>query len=138
MKHSFLSISHSRNKGSVKSMAMEYDAANTDTISPSAPHSVVRTRAGESAKGSDLDLTTGKCMTCDSMVRWPKELTVFRCSVCATVNDLTPIGRSENPESCYSEQSTRGSTPSQRCSSSFRGRTPCDQSLTALNIIHYV
>ncbi|RDL40376.1 putative ubiquitin-protein ligase E3A [Venustampulla echinocandica] len=39
----------------------------------------------------DRDLTTGKCMTCDSLVRWPKELKVFRCTVCLTINDLKPI-----------------------------------------------
>lgn len=39
----------------------------------------------------DRDLVTGKCMTCDSMVRWPKELLVFRCTVCSTINDLQPV-----------------------------------------------
>lgn len=36
------------------------------------------------------DLLTGKCMTCDSTVRWPRNLKVFRCSVCLTINDLEP------------------------------------------------
>lgn len=39
----------------------------------------------------DRDLTTGNCMTCDSLVRWPKELSVFRCTVCLTINDLKRI-----------------------------------------------
>jgi E3 ubiquitin-protein ligase HECTD2 len=30
-------------------------------------------------------------MTCDSTVRWPKELKVFRCTVCLMINDLKPI-----------------------------------------------
>lgn len=33
---------------------------------------------------------TGKCMTCDSTVRWPRDLKVFRCTICLTVNDLEP------------------------------------------------
>lgn len=33
---------------------------------------------------------TGKCMVCDSLVRWPRELRVFRCTICLTVNDLEP------------------------------------------------
>lgn len=33
---------------------------------------------------------TGKCMACDSTVRWPRELRVFRCTICLTVNDLEP------------------------------------------------
>ena len=33
---------------------------------------------------------TGKCATCDSRVRWPRHLDVFRCTVCLMVNDLKP------------------------------------------------
>ncbi|RKF62600.1 putative E3 ubiquitin-protein ligase mug30 [Erysiphe neolycopersici] len=39
----------------------------------------------------DENLMKGKCITCDSLVRWPKELYVFRCTVCLTINDLKPI-----------------------------------------------
>lgn len=34
---------------------------------------------------------TGKCMTCDSTVRWPQGLKVFRCTICLTINDLEPF-----------------------------------------------
>lgn len=37
------------------------------------------------------DLVTGKCGTCDSLVRWPRELLVFRCTVCLMINDLRPV-----------------------------------------------
>lgn len=30
-------------------------------------------------------------MTCGSLVRWPRELQVFRCVICATINDLQPL-----------------------------------------------
>lgn len=46
---------------------------------------------GKAGDGSAMDLITGKCMTCDSMVRWPRELQVFRCTVCLTINDLCPV-----------------------------------------------
>jgi LSD1 subclass zinc finger protein len=36
----------------------------------------------------DRQPVTGKCMTCDSTVRWPQGLKVFRCSICMTINDL--------------------------------------------------
>lgn len=36
------------------------------------------------------DLATGKCMTCNNTVRWPRNLKVFRCTECLTVNDLEP------------------------------------------------
>jgi E3 ubiquitin-protein ligase HECTD2 len=45
----------------------------------------------KSARLSEKTLVTGKCMTCDSTVRWPKELFVFRCTVCLTINDLKAV-----------------------------------------------
>jgi E3 ubiquitin-protein ligase HECTD2 len=37
------------------------------------------------------DFATGNCMTCANLVRWPKELQVFRCTKCLTINDLRPF-----------------------------------------------
>lgn len=34
---------------------------------------------------------TGHCMTCAGHVRWPKDLQVFRCTKCLTINDLRPF-----------------------------------------------
>lgn len=36
------------------------------------------------------DFINGNCMTCSGKVRWPKDLNVFRCTICATINDLAP------------------------------------------------
>ncbi|KAK0634682.1 hypothetical protein B0T17DRAFT_485498 [Bombardia bombarda] len=47
-------------------------------------------RNGSSAAGS-RDYTTGQCMTCGSLVRWPRGLHVFKCTICVTINDLQPI-----------------------------------------------
>lgn len=33
-------------------------------------------------------LITGKCATCGSLVRWPRHLHIFRCTVCLMVNHL--------------------------------------------------
>lgn len=49
------------------------------------------------------DLISGKCMTCDSTVRWPRNLKVFRCSVCLTINDLEP--NLEGPKDVSSSKS---------------------------------
>jgi len=38
----------------------------------------------------DRQPATGKCMTCDSTVRWPQGLKVYRCTTCLTINDLEP------------------------------------------------
>jgi len=40
---------------------------------------------------ANKDLVTGRCMTCDSLVRWPKDLKVFRCTICLMINDLKPV-----------------------------------------------
>ncbi|EHA48235.1 ubiquitin-protein ligase E3A [Pyricularia oryzae 70-15] len=41
--------------------------------------------------GASKDLTTGSCMTCGSLVRWPRDLNVFKCTICLTINDLKPL-----------------------------------------------
>jgi E3 ubiquitin-protein ligase HECTD2 len=41
------------------------------------------------------EFVSGKCMTCDSTVRWPRPLKVYRCTVCLTVNDLEPCPGSQ-------------------------------------------
>ena len=40
---------------------------------------------------ADLQPRTGKCITCDSTVRWPYGLKMFRCTTCLTINDLEPF-----------------------------------------------
>ncbi|KAG5927901.1 hypothetical protein E4U42_001608 [Claviceps africana] len=41
------------------------------------------------------DFATGNCMACGSLMRWPRELKVFKCTICATINDLAvPAGDS--------------------------------------------
>ncbi|KAF3921372.1 hypothetical protein ABW20_dc0108089 [Dactylellina cionopaga] len=37
------------------------------------------------------EMKVGPCMTCASTVRWPTNLTVFRCTVCLGINDLVPF-----------------------------------------------
>lgn len=96
MSHSLPSIPHGNNNGRGRHTAMEYDYGdgnNRTMFSALTPQSPLTSGASKSAKAQqDRDLMTGKCMTCDSMVRWPKGLAVFRCSVCVTINDLTPVG----------------------------------------------
>ncbi|PWY82881.1 hypothetical protein BO70DRAFT_314240 [Aspergillus heteromorphus CBS 117.55] len=46
------------------------------------------------------EMTSGKCMVCNSTVRWPRNLKVFRCTECLTVNDLEPYvdsGKASGP-----------------------------------------
>jgi E3 ubiquitin-protein ligase HECTD2 len=83
--HPFPSLFSSKKKRQDESGGLE----STDDDSGSSP--IRSQHSGRQSKSPDKDLTTGKCMTCDSMVRWPKNLQVFRCTVCLTINDLKPI-----------------------------------------------
>ena len=53
------------------------------------PSSTTKANRRPSGKLADPQFEVGNCMTCDSKLRWPKELTYFRCTVCQCVNDLT-------------------------------------------------
>ncbi|KAI9799284.1 MAG: putative E3 ubiquitin-protein ligase [Piccolia ochrophora] len=44
----------------------------------------------KSPRPQEKGFISGRCMTCDSLVRWPKELHVFRCTICLMINDLKP------------------------------------------------
>lgn len=53
----------------------------------------------ESKVGVGNDLAEGKCQTCNSTVRWPRHLKVFRCTSCQMVTDLEnePIKEVRSP-----------------------------------------
>ncbi|RMD44638.1 hypothetical protein DV735_g589, partial [Chaetothyriales sp. CBS 134920] len=56
---------------------------------PSTPTTNMTTGKAALAR-ADKQPVTGKCMTCDSTVRWPQGLKVYRCTTCLTINDLEP------------------------------------------------
>lgn len=73
---------------------------------------------GAKHPSSDVGLTTGQCMCCDSTVSWPKNLFVFRCMICRTINDLKPLEGGKPPVvSQISTEETRALIDS--CVSSF-------------------
>ncbi|KAI5855906.1 putative ubiquitin-protein ligase [Tricharina praecox] len=47
-------------------------------------------RNGPGGMPASAELKTGQCMCCDSTIRWPSNLPNFRCTICMTINDLTP------------------------------------------------
>ncbi|KAI9892950.1 MAG: putative E3 ubiquitin-protein ligase [Vezdaea aestivalis] len=55
-----------------------------------------RARRGSTPSKDANGMSTGRCMTCDSTVRWPADLDVFRCTICLTINDLSLV-RSGQP-----------------------------------------
>ncbi|RMZ79347.1 hypothetical protein DV737_g3465, partial [Chaetothyriales sp. CBS 132003] len=54
------------------------------------PPSTPTTAKAAALARADKQPVTGKCMTCDSTVRWPQGLKVYRCTTCLTINDLEP------------------------------------------------
>jgi E3 ubiquitin-protein ligase HECTD2 len=64
--------------------------ANPNPNPPLPPPPPVRGHRNASSMGGSRDFTAGRCMTCGSLVRWPRELCMFRCTICLTVNDLQP------------------------------------------------
>jgi E3 ubiquitin-protein ligase HECTD2 len=91
MSHPFPSLfSAKKKKKHGETPAAEFESTDDDATSAEVRRNVAQHSPGKQ-KIPDKDLMTGKCMTCDSMVRWPKELKVFRCTVCLTINDLKPV-----------------------------------------------
>lgn len=89
MSHPFPSLFTSKKKRNVEVAPLhDFDSTDSDTISPAKG---VAQKANAKSKVPDKDMRNGKCMTCDSKVRWPKDLKVFRCTVCFTINDLHPV-----------------------------------------------
>ncbi|KAF4983749.1 hypothetical protein FZEAL_901, partial [Fusarium zealandicum] len=71
------------------------------------------------------DFATGNCMTCGSLVRWPRELKVFKCTICTTVNDLEPLS-AEHTGPRARRDASQG-PPSASQPSPARGRLPQEQ-----------
>ncbi|KAI8634067.1 HECT-domain-containing protein [Xylariaceae sp. FL1651] len=65
------------------------------------------------------DFATGNCMTCASLVRWPKELQIFRCTKCLTINDLKPYSQAASRPTI--RPAPRGASESQLNSASLLG-----------------
>ena len=121
--HPFPSI-FGNGKKAEKIIDLEYneDALETLTESPlvstglaSKDHTAVN---GIPLQNGEKDLVTGKCITCDSLVRWPRHLDVFRCTVCLMVNDLKP-GAGSSVEG----EGQRTTTPASNADQSRKGIT---------------
>ncbi|KAH8590279.1 hypothetical protein B0O99DRAFT_691717 [Bisporella sp. PMI_857] len=94
MSHPFPSLfSNKKDKDMVKRKPNVggFNSDDEGGISPSLAHHTAHNPTTKQVKVADKDLTQGPCMTCDSVVRWPKDLKVFRCTVCLTINDLRPV-----------------------------------------------
>ena len=91
MSHPFPSLFSSLKKKTSQMAADNSDSEATDEAEPMhALHRSQQTRPQRhgSSPGS-RDYSTGRCMTCGSLVRWPKDLQLFKCSICLTINSTS-------------------------------------------------
>ena len=47
-------------------------------------------RSNGHTQDTEKDFAKGSCATCDTHVRWPRNLDTFRCTICVMINDLKP------------------------------------------------
>jgi len=89
---------------------------------PRMPQHVVR---GKQGNNGNRDFATGNCMLCGSLVRWPRGLPAFKCTVCLTVNDL-PLADQEMTRGASgpASQQPRGGGPETASTISRPGMLP--------------
>ncbi|KAI0865536.1 hypothetical protein F4860DRAFT_313617 [Xylaria cubensis] len=92
MSHPFPSLfSSKKKKNAVVANELGYDDDAEDSSYGAKLYSSSSQAANTSRAGpGPVDFATGNCMTCAGLVRWPKELQVFRCTKCLTINDIKP------------------------------------------------
>ncbi|KAK4228449.1 putative E3 ubiquitin-protein ligase [Podospora fimiseda] len=124
MSHPFPSL-FSGKKKKPSPMARADDDSGSDSGGPAGPLPNMRGRQAPPSRGhrngssvGSRDYVAGNCMTCASLVRWPRELHVFKCTICLTINDLQPIGRDRDRD-----RDQRQQQDAQRQGASPDGRT---------------
>ncbi|KAI0884744.1 uncharacterized protein GGS22DRAFT_164258 [Annulohypoxylon maeteangense] len=92
MSHPFPSLFSSKKKKNGRADDQFGDDDSTDDVSPkqNLRQNIQPNAAPRRIPRGPADFSTGNCMTCASLVRWPKELHIFRCTICLTINDLKP------------------------------------------------
>ncbi|ESA43584.1 hypothetical protein GE21DRAFT_3134 [Neurospora crassa] len=117
MSHPFPSLFSSKKKKAYQMYAGDSGSETVDdagyapklgTSRPSTQHS--RNHRNVPSTGSK-DYSTGNCMTCGCLVRWPKELSVFKCTICLTVNDLQPSSSGQGQGQGPRRDASRNSPP---------------------------
>ncbi|KAK0651290.1 hypothetical protein B0T16DRAFT_322335 [Cercophora newfieldiana] len=99
MSHPFPSLFSSKKKKSAQMVADLSDSESADEAGPmpklnkqQQQQQQTRGHKNGSSPGS-RDFSTGRCITCGSLVRWPRELQLFKCTICLTINNLQPPER---------------------------------------------
>lgn len=107
MSHPFPSLFSSKKRKNARPGDQSGNEDFSEDMSPSKPKahpSSYQNAVPRRIPRGPADFATGNCMTCASLVRWPKELHVFRCTICLTINDLKPY----DPAAGYSQSKASG------------------------------
>ena len=84
---------HHRLKGRNGCDGVETTTDGSWGISSTLPKAQISTSQSGPLQHAEKELVTGKCATCGSLVRWPKDADVFRCTICLMVSDLSPASK---------------------------------------------
>jgi E3 ubiquitin-protein ligase HECTD2 len=92
MSHPFPSLFSTKKKKNATADEFDVD----DDTDDHGHHTKIYSSSSQAANSSrvnlgPVDFATGNCMTCAGLVRWPKDLQVFRCTKCLTINDTKPF-----------------------------------------------
>ncbi|KAI0121535.1 hypothetical protein F4776DRAFT_672539 [Hypoxylon sp. NC0597] len=107
MSHPFPSLFSSKKRKNARPGDQSGNEDFSEDMSPSKPKahpSSYQNAVPRRIPRGPADFATGNCMTCASLVRWPKELHVFRCTICLTINDLKPY----DPAAGYAQSKASG------------------------------
>ena len=111
LSHPFPSLFSSRKKKQENPGDADEDSteecSQATGLHKASPHAANRRHASNNSR----DFTTGNCMACGSLVRWPRGLTVFRCTVCLTVNDVVQGSEATESKSGFMSGQRNGGWP---------------------------
>jgi len=94
MSHPFPSLFSTKKKKSSQMVADASESDSADDVGSMSKVAKPQTRGHKNGSSSgSRDYSTGRCMTCGSLVRWPRDLQMFKCTICLTINNLQPPER---------------------------------------------
>ncbi|KAF4582062.1 hect [Ophiocordyceps camponoti-floridani] len=130
MSNPFPSLFHSKKKRQDSTAPLPPSCLELECEGGAAPAQSLRRQKRGGPFGSK-EFINGNCMTCASLVKWPKELNTFKCTICSTVNDLIPAPKPGPPqkESHWGRPSSRRRDEAQEPAASL-GAHPISFQLT--------
>lgn len=117
MSHPFPSLFSSKKKKTYQMYAGDSESEPVDEVGYAPKLGTIRPPTQQSRGHRNVpstgnkDYSTGNCMTCGSLVRWPRELSVFKCTICLTVNDLQPTSSTQGQGQGPRRDASRNSPP---------------------------